>query len=198
MARWFRWLSLSLMTAVLLAPTSLGAQTEPDPSRVPAQEWLTPGGNLGNQRYSSLDQITTSNVNQLKGQWVTHLGSGLGAKYSFEGTPIVQNGVMYIATGNDDVFALDARTGQEIWQYQSGLDQSISTVCCGWDNRGVAVGGGLIYMGELDGSFVALDQKTGAQEWKTQIGRWQDGYTITAAPRYYDGMVFTGISGADK
>src|SRR5579864_9342417 len=77
MVRLFRWLALTLTTGVLLAPASLAAQTEPDLSKLPGQEWLTPGGNLGNQRYSSLDQITTSNVSQLKGQWVTHLGSGL-------------------------------------------------------------------------------------------------------------------------
>jgi len=198
MPRSWRRVVLSLIVGALAFPTPLTAQSQPDLSKSPGNEWLTVGVNLANQRYSTLDQITPSNVSQLKGQWVTHLGSGLGAKYSFEGSPIVQDGVMYIATGNDDIFALDARTGAEIWEYHSNLDQSISTVCCGWDNRGVAVGGGLVYAGLLDGSFIAVDQKTGQQEWKTQVGRWQDGYTITAAPRYFDGMVFTGISGADK
>ena len=125
-------------------------------------------------------QINRNNVKNLKGAWVMHLGSGLGAKYSLEGTPIVKDGVMYVTTGNDDVFALDARTGALIWEHQSGIDQNINTVCCGWDNRGVAVGEGKVFLGQLDGNFVALDARTGKLLWKTQIGKWQDGYTITA------------------
>ena len=68
---------------------------------------------------------------------------------------------MYVPSGNDDLFVLDATTGQEVWEYRSGIDQSISTVCCGWDNRGVALGQGMVFMGQLDGTFVALDQKSG-------------------------------------
>ena len=105
---------------------------------------------------------------------------------------------MYLATGNDDVFALDARTGALIWEHRSGIDQNINTVCCGWDNRGVAVGDGKVFIGQLDGTFVALDAKTGKQVWQTQVGKWQDGYTITAAPLYYNGVVYTGISGGDR
>ena len=129
---------------------------------------------------------------------MVHLGSGLGAKYSLEGTPIVKDGVMYLATGNDDVFALDAKTGALIWEHRSGIEQNINTVCCGWDNRGVAVGEGKVFLGQLDGSFVALDAKTGKQAWKTQVARWQDGYTITAAPLYHNGVLYSGISGGDR
>jgi alcohol dehydrogenase (cytochrome c) len=89
---------------------------------------------------------------------------------------------MYVASGNDDVVA---------------LDQSVSTMCCGRDNRGVAVGGGFVYSGGLDGSFMALDQTTGQLEWQTQVGAWQDGYTFTAVPLYYNGVVYTGLSGGD-
>ena len=199
MRRWVLRAALFLLVAlVLVLPVTGVAQTAPDLIKPAGQQWLTYGGNLANQRYSSLDRLTPANVGQLKGQWVTHLGSGLGSKYSFEATPLVQDGVMYIPTGNDDVYALDARSGAEIWEYHSGLDQSISTVCCGWDNRGLAIGEGLVYSGRLDGSFVAIDQKSGREEWRTQIAKWQDGYTITAAPRYFDGMVFTGISGGDR
>ena len=101
---------------------------------------------------------------------MVHLGSGLGPKYSLEGTPIVKDGVMYFATGNDDVYALDAKTGALIWEHRSGIDQNINTVCCGWDNRGVAVGEGKVFVGQLDGTFVALDAKTGKPLWQTQIG----------------------------
>jgi quinohemoprotein ethanol dehydrogenase len=184
--------------AVLIQPGALAAQSQKDLTAPPASEWRTSGGSLSNQRHSTLDQINTGNVKDLKGKWVTHLGSGLGSKYSFEASPVVQDGVMYLASGNDDVFALDARTGAEKWEHLSGIDQNINSVCCGWDNRGVALGENRVFVGQLDGTIVALDQNSGDLLWKTQIARWQDGYTITAAPRYFDGLLFTGISGADR
>src|SRR5260370_13576180 len=118
-----------------------------------------------------------------------HRGSGLSTgtpPYTLEATPIVQDGIMYMSTGADDIYALDPKTGAEIWEYRSGLDQAITTACCGWDNRGVAVAKGLVYIGRLDGTFMALDAKTGPPEWQTQVGRWQDGYTLTSPPLYYN------------
>jgi quinohemoprotein ethanol dehydrogenase len=70
-------------------------------------------------------------------------------------------------------------------------------VCCGWESRGVALGQGKVYIGQLDGKLVALDQKTGQVAWEKQVARWQDGYSITAAPLYVDGMVVTGLSGGE-
>jgi len=94
------------------------------------KDWVTNGGNLTNQRYSTLKQIDTNNVKQLKGAWMTRLkGSGFGGKYSGEATPLVKDGIMYMVTGNDDVFALNAKTGEIQWERWSGLDQKISTVC---------------------------------------------------------------------
>src|SRR2546425_1206277 len=86
--------------------------------RSPAgKDWVTNGGNLTNQRYSTLKQIDTTNVTQLKGAWMTRLkGSGFGGKYSFEGSPLIKDGVMYVVTGNDDVFALNAKTGAIVWE----------------------------------------------------------------------------------
>src|SRR6202142_2445525 len=173
------------------------AQGVLDLSQPSGKEWLTVGGDWRNSRYSTLDRINHGNVKDLKGAWVTHLGSGLGSKYSLEGTPLVKDGVMYVTTGNDDVFALDARTGALIWEHRSGIDQNISTVCCGWDNRGVALGEGKVFLGYLDGTFVALDAETGKLLWQTRIGQWQEGYTITSAPLYYKGVVYTGVSGGD-
>src|SRR5262244_3223470 len=90
------------------------------------KDWVTNGGNLTNQRYSTLKQINTSNVKQLKGAWMTRLkGSGFDDKYSFEASPLVKDGIMYVITGNDDVFALDAKTGEILWEYWSGIDQQI-------------------------------------------------------------------------
>jgi alcohol dehydrogenase (cytochrome c) len=82
-----------------------------------AKDWVTNGGNLTNQRYSTLKQIDTTNVGQLKGAWMTRLKrSGFGTKYSAEATPLVKDGIMYMVTGNDDVFALNAKTGEILWQ----------------------------------------------------------------------------------
>jgi glucose dehydrogenase len=162
------------------------------------KDWVTNGGNLTNQRYSTLKQIDTTNVAQLKGVWMTRLkGSGAGGKYSFEASPLVKDGIMYVVTGNDDVFALNAKTGAIIWEYWSGIDQKISTVCCGWVNRGLAMGEGLLFSGQLDANLVALDMKTGEVKWKTALEKWENGYTITSAPLYYEGIVYSGIAGGE-
>jgi alcohol dehydrogenase (cytochrome c) len=162
------------------------------------KDWVTNGGNLTNQRYSTLKQIDTSNVKQLKGAWMTRLkGSGFGGKYSFEATPLVKDGVMYIVTGNDDVFALNAKTGEFLWERWSGIDQKLTSVCCGWDNRGLAMGEGMLFLGQLDANVVALDIKTGKEVWKTPIEVWQNGYGITSAPLYCDGIVYSGITGGE-
>jgi quinohemoprotein ethanol dehydrogenase len=161
-------------------------------------DWITNGGSLWNQRYSSLDQINDSNVSQLKGVWLTHLRkSGIAAKYSGESQPLEYQGVIYIPTGEDDVFAVSAASGEILWEHQAHLDQTISVVCCGWESRGVALGDGRIYIGQLDGKLVALDQQTGQVAWTTPVARWQDGYSITGAPLYVDGMVITGVSGGE-
>lgn len=165
---------------------------------LPAEDWLTHGGNLFNQRYSRLTAIDRDSVGELKGVWRTHLrGSGLEPRYSAEATPIVHEGVIYVSTGANDVFALSVESGRILWQYAAGLDPAINTVCCGWANRGVALGDGKIFVGQLDGRLVALDQVTGEPVWSIQAERWQDGFTITSAPLYYDGMIITGFAGAD-
>ena len=192
------YLHLVVFCGVAICSASGSAQRAPDLRKPAGKEWLTIGGDWSNTRYSTLSQINRGDVKGLKGAWVVHLGSGLGAKYSLEGTPIVKDGVMYVTSGNDDVFALDAKTGALIWQQRSGLDQNIGTVCCGWSNRGVAIGDGRVFLGRLDGSVVALDMNTGKEIWKTQLGRWQDGYTIASAPLYYDGVIYTGLSGGDR
>ena len=162
------------------------------------RDWVTNGGNLTNQRYSALKQIDTSNVKQLKGAWMTRLkGSGFGGKYSAEATPLVKDGIMYMVTGNDDVFALNAKTGEILWERWSGIDQKISTVCCGWLNRGLAMGEGMLFLGQLDANMVALDIKTGKEVWKTPIEDWRNGYGVTSAPLYYDGIIYSGNTGGE-
>jgi len=197
-------IAAALLCSVVL-PSIASAQSVPRPTqdeltqtKAGGKDWITYGGSLSNQRYSTLDQINTSNVAGLKGAWLTRLGSGKGSKYRFEADPLVVDGVMYIPTGNDDIFALDAKTGRKIWEYFSDIPQTNDLVCCGWDNRGVGVGDGRVYSGQLDGSFVALDQKTGQIAWKTQLEDYHDGYSITGATRFFDGIVFTGMSGSEN
>ncbi len=102
-----------------------------------------------------------------------------------------------MSTGADDVFALSVATGEILWSYRADLDPKLGTVCCGWDNRGVALGEGKVFLGRLDGRLVALDQKTGQPVWSVQAERWQDGFSITSAPLYYDGKVITGFAGGE-
>ena len=83
---------------------------------------------------------------------------------------------MYIVTDNDDVFALNAKTGEFLWERWSGIDQKLTSVCRGWDNRGLAMGEGMLFLGQLDANVVALDMKTGKEVWKTPIEEWQNGY----------------------
>ena len=169
-----------------------------DLSAAPTDDWPTVGGNLSNERYSPLTQIDTSNVSGLKGVWRTHLaGAGIGAKYSAESQPVVWKDVVYITAGNNDAFAVSLATGKILWHYTSHIDQEITTVCCGWLNRGVALGDGRVYFGQLDGKVVALDQQTGRVVWTRQLVRWQLGQTITAAPVYVDGRIYIGVVGAE-
>jgi quinohemoprotein ethanol dehydrogenase len=165
----------------------------------PATSWPTNGGNLYNQRYSPLTAINRANVAQLKGVWRTRLrGSGTAPRYSGEGQPIVHDGVAYVTTGANDAFALSIDTGEILWQYTANLDQAISSVCCGWNNRGVAISEDKVFMGRLDGQLVALDRTTGKLVWSIQAERWQDNFSITGAPLYVNGVVINGFAGADR
>lgn len=164
----------------------------------PTTGWLTSGGDWFNRRYSPLTQINRDTVAGLKGVWRTRLnGSGVGVKYSGEAQPLVHEGVIYVVTGADDVFAISVDSGEILWTYTANLDQSVGVVCCGWTSRGLGLGDGKVYVGQLDGKLVALDQRTGAVLWSVQAERWQDGFSITGAPLYYDGLVITGFAGAE-
>ena len=180
----------SITAAPAFAPRDLAA--------FPTSGWPTNGGDLYNRRYSPLSQINRDNVSQLKAVWRTRLGgSGLDLKYSGEASPIVHDGVIYIVTGANDVFAISVESGETLWTYKANLDQKVNVVCCGWTSRGVGLGDGKIYVGQLDGKLVALDQRSGAVLWSVQAERWQEGFSITSAPLYYDGLVITGFAGAE-
>jgi alcohol dehydrogenase (cytochrome c) len=162
--------------------------------------WITNGGNLTNDRFSSLDEINTENVKGLKGLWMTKIGqNATAAKFSAEGQALEYEGTIYISDGADDVFALDAGTGEILWTYEPHLpaDPLGDVVCCGWDNRGVALGDGMVFVSQLNGDQVALDQKTGKVKWSTPVVEPGKGFTITSAPLYYEGSLYVGGSGGE-
>jgi alcohol dehydrogenase (cytochrome c) len=194
---------------VLAAGVAPGAQAQeitPVPAFTPEQlleppaaNWVANGGTIQNQRYSPLDQINRDNIANLKGVWMTSLnGSGKGPGYSGEAQALEYEGVIYVVTGNDDVFALDVETGDILWTYLSGLDPNDYNTCCGWISRGVALGDGMVFVGQLDATLVALDQTTGEKLWQTEVSPATEGYSITSAPLYYDGMVITGVAGGEN
>jgi len=164
---------------------------------LPEEGWITNGGTLFNQRYSPLSQISRSNVAGLKGVWEVHLESATQGRYRGEAQPLVYQGVIYVISAADDVLAIEVKSGRVLWKYEAHLDPEINTVCCVWTSRGVALGEGKVYVGQLDGRLVALDQGTGEPLWSIQVEKWQEGYTITSAPLYYNGLVITGISGGE-
>jgi quinohemoprotein ethanol dehydrogenase len=165
---------------------------------LPTTGWLTNGGNLYNQRYSALTQINNHNVENLKAVWRTHLnGSGLGPDVSGQGQPLVHEGVLYITTGESDVFALDVESGAILWEYAAKIDPKQVNVCCGWVNRGVALGDGKVFVGQVDAKLVALDQRTGEVVWSIQAEDPLKGFSIVSAPLYYDGLIITGFGGGD-
>jgi alcohol dehydrogenase (cytochrome c) len=165
----------------------------------PTDGWPTNGGNLYNQRYSPLNQIDAGNVSELKGVWRTHLrGSGLAPQYSGEAQPVVDDGVAYVSTGANDVFALSIDSGEILWEYTANLPAELPSVCCGWNNRGVALSEDKVFMGRLDGKLVALDRKSGKAVWTIQAERPEENFSITPAPVYFDGVVITGFAGADR
>ncbi|MGH8229843.1 MAG: PQQ-binding-like beta-propeller repeat protein [Steroidobacteraceae bacterium] len=182
-----------------VAPISAApAFTAQQLTALPRASWITNGGNLYNQRYSPLTQINRSNVARLEAVWRTHLdGSGLGPQYSGEGQPLYYRGVIYMVTGADDVFALGVKRGKILWHYRAHLDPNRVRVCCGWLSRGLALGDGKVFLGRLDARLVALDQRTGRVVWSIQAADPAKGYSITAAPLYYDGMVIVGFAGGD-
>ena len=164
----------------------------------PTVGWPTNGGDWYNRRYSPLTQIDRTNVAKLKGVWRARLGgSGVGPQYSGEAQPLVVDGIVYVSTGANDVFAIGVDTGTTLWDYHANLDPNNKSVCCSWTNRGVAAGGGRVFIGQLDGKLVALDANNGKIAWSTQAEKPQDGFTITAAPLYYDGLVIVGFAGAE-
>jgi alcohol dehydrogenase (cytochrome c) len=157
--------------------------------------WLLHGRTYDNQRYSPLTQINDGNVNSL--QLVGIAQTGMTA--SFETTPIVVNGVMYVTTptvaNKMKVMALDATNGRPLWDstYSLGTFQ----ICCGPVNRGAAVAYGMVYVLTLDDKLLALDATTGKSRWTSTVADPNVGYSETMTPQVYDGLVIIGSAGGE-
>jgi len=158
-------------------------------------EWPTYGLDYAESRFSHLDQINGTNVQDLGLLWTYNLESTRGV----EATPLVVDGIMYVSASWSVVHAIDARTGQRLWTFDPEVPRELGYKgCCDVVNRGVAVYDGKVYVGSFDGRLIALDAGTGGKVWErdTSIDRSR-AYTITGAPRVYKGNVLIGNGGAE-
>jgi len=174
------------------APAASVSQEQLSAAASDTSNFLHTNGNYDQTRYFLGDQINTSNVGELHPAWIFQTE----VKESMETTPIVVNGVMYVTTAFNHVYALNAKTGEQYWHYKHKMGP-ITTYCCGPNNRGVAVYGDKVYMATLDAKLVALDAKTGSLLWETQIADPELGYSETMAPTAVDGKILIGTNGGE-
>ena len=159
-------------------------------------DWRMHGRDEGENRFSDLTQITPENIGELGVAWYADFDSR--SLRGVEGTPLVVDGVMYATGAWSKVLALDAATGEKLWEFDPEIDGAVArNGCCDVVNRGVAYSDGKIFLGAFDGRLIALDAKTGKTAWSvdTKEGDWP--YTITGAPRVVKGKVLIGNGGAE-
>jgi alcohol dehydrogenase (cytochrome c) len=153
-------------------------------AREEPNNWLTYYGAYDGQRYSPLDQINTGNVERLRPAWVFQCGSmGMhsgASTYSFETSPLVVDGVMYVTGWDGWVWAVDAKTGNELWRYKRASPYDVS-LCCGNVNRGCAVAEGKVFVTTLNAHVIALDAETGQLVWDQPYGDVRAGESATVA-----------------
>ena len=179
--------------AVLTQPANVTALRLEKAASEPSQ-WMTYGGTYDEQRFSRLAKINRSNVKQLGLAWSADYDTNLRQ----DGTPLYIDGVIYVSTAWSKVYAFDARSGKQLWQYNPKTPgQWIRNVCCGIVNRGIAAWNGKIYLGTLDGRLVAIDARTGQEVWSTLTIDRSKHYSITSAPRVARGKVLIGESGGE-
>ncbi|AVO38235.1 PQQ-dependent methanol/ethanol family dehydrogenase [Pukyongiella litopenaei] len=184
-------------TASLIAAGAAQAQVTEDDLRndqTITTQIVTNGMGRHLQRFSPLDTLNRDNVQNLVAAWAFSLG---GEKQRGQETqPLIYDGVMYITGSYSRLYAIDLKTGKEIWQYDARLPEGILP-CCDVVNRGAAIYGDKIYFGTLDARMVALDLKTGDVVWRDKIGDYKAGYSYTAAPLIVNGLVINGNSGGE-
>ncbi|MEZ5820925.1 MAG: PQQ-dependent dehydrogenase, methanol/ethanol family [Xanthobacteraceae bacterium] len=160
-----------------------------------SKDWPTTGLDYAETRFSRLNQITADNVKNLGLAWTYPLESSRGV----EATPLVVDGIMYVTASWSVVHAIDARTGKRLWSYDPKVNREKGYKgCCDVVNRGVALWKGKVFVGVYDGRLVALDAVTGKVAWEkdTLIDK-EHSYTITGAPRVFNGKVLIGNGGAE-
>lgn len=158
------------------------------------EDWLSVGRNYSEDRFSPLAQITKQNIDSLGLAWTLNLGTTKG----FEATPLVVDGIMYVSGPWSIVYAIDVRKGELIWTYDPKVPREYGEIaCCDVVNRGVALYQGLVFVGTLDGRLVAIDAATGEKTWEVLTVDQSKSYTITGAPRVFDGKVIIGNGGAE-
>jgi alcohol dehydrogenase (cytochrome c) len=155
---------------------------------------VTNGMGRSLQRYSPLETLNKTNVKNLVPAWAFSLG---GEKQRGQETqPLVYDGVMYITGSYSRMYAIDLKTGKELWQFDARLPEGILP-CCDVINRGAALYKDKVYFGTLDARIVALNAKTGDVVWNKKIAEYKEGYSYTAAPLIVNGLVITGNSGGE-
>ena len=163
-----------------------------DKAAADTANFLHTNGDYNQQRFYPAKQINTGNVSKLRVAWVFQTD----IRESMETSPIVVNGVMYVTTSFSHVYAIDAKTGEQLWHYKHPLGP-ITTYCCGPNNRGVAVYEDKVYLATLDSKLVALDAKTGNKVWQSDIADPEAGYSETMAPTVVKGKVLIGTNGGE-
>jgi alcohol dehydrogenase (cytochrome c) len=182
----------STTTTKALSGVTAITQAMLDGAAADTKNWIHANGSYDQTRFYRGNQINAGNVAKLKPAFVFQTA----VLESMETAPIVVDGVMFLTTSFNHVYAIDAVTGEEFWHYKHKLG-AIVTVCCGNNNRGVAIEGGRLFMGTIDAKLVALDAKTGNVLWQTQIADPEKGYSETMAPAVVDGKVIIGTNGGE-
>jgi alcohol dehydrogenase (cytochrome c) len=189
-----RWCEAALIT--LLAGTPVGnAQVTFERLLAAAQEphnWLTYSGSYSSQRHTTLEQINLSNVDELELKWAFQAQS----LESFETTPLVVDGIMYLTEAPNTAIALDAATGRLFWRYQHNPARD-ARPCCGRVNRGLAALGDKVFMATIDARLIALDTVTGQAVWQKTIAASGAGYAMTLAPLVVKDKVIVGVAGGE-
>lgn len=192
-----KMLRMLFLMPTVMATTAVVAAAQVSPERIlnAADEpgnWLTYNGTYSSQRYSALDEITAANVDDLELKWMLP-NQVFGA---WQTNPIVVDGIMYITQRPNDVMAVDAATGRVFWLYRHTNAEN-ARVCCGANNRGVAIHGDRLFMGTLDAHLIALDRVTGKALWKVEVGDVNLAYSITLAPLIIGDKVLVGVGGGE-
>jgi alcohol dehydrogenase (cytochrome c) len=180
----------SLMPAT--APGSDVTQAMLDGAARDGKNFLQTNGDYNQQRFYPASQINRSNVSGLHAAWIFQTD----VRESLETSPIVVNGVMYVTTAFDHVYALNAKTGEMYWHYKYNMGP-ITTYCCGPNNRGVAIYRDKVYFATLDAKLVALDAKSGNPVWTADIADPTLGYSETMAPTAVNGKILIGTNGGE-